>query len=89
MYNSFLHFSLEGGFFILCIVFLLFYFYVKCALKLNLITQGSNIGRLLLVFLVVVNLFGLVHQFHGTRYFWGIFALCFSVFERYNNQNLN
>lgn len=89
LHNSFLHFSLEGGFFILCIVFLLFYFYVKCALKLNLITQGSNIGRLLLVFLVVVNLFGLVHQFHGTRYFWGIFALCFSVFERYNNQNLN
>lgn len=86
LHNSFLHFALEGGLLILCIVLLLFYFYVKCALKLNLIVPGSNIGRLLLVFLVVVSLFGLVHQFHGTRYFWGVFALCFSIYERYNSQ---
>lgn len=87
LHNSFLHFALEGGILILCIVFLLFYLYVKCALKLNFIVQGSNIGRLLLIFLVIANLFGLVHQFHGTRYFWGIFALCFSIYERYIYHN--
>ena len=89
LHNSFFHFALEGGLIIVLIMLLLYYKFFDIAFRLKKRITNSNIGSLLIVFMVVCSFYGLIHQFHGSRYFFGIFAFCFSIYERYNSKIKN